>query len=118
MICFNEKHLNSIILGVCYEKGIGVEQNLEKAYRLFNNNFTYFWAKFCSLFKDSARKGDLEGKLFYCSHILRNALGSNKDEDFLEALRMLNEVVSEDPEKESAYYYLGYLYEYGKRNII
>ena len=27
---------------------------------------------------------------------------------------MLNEVISEDPEKESAYYYLGYLYEYGK----
>ena len=56
----------------------------------------------------------MEGKLFYCSHILRNALGSNKDEDFLEAARMLNEVISEDPEKESAYYYLGYLYEYGK----
>lgn len=34
-MCFRE------IQGVCYEKGIGVEQNLEKAYRLFNNNFKY-----------------------------------------------------------------------------
>jgi len=55
----------------------------------------------------------LEGKLFYCSHILRNALGTNKDDDFLEAARMLNEVITEDTDKESAYYYLGYLYEYG-----
>ena len=29
---------------------------------------------------------------------------------------MLNEVISEDPEKEAAYYYLGYLYEYGKEH--
>lgn len=26
---------------------------------------------------------------------------------------MLHEVVAEDPEKEAAYFYLGYLYEYG-----
>lgn len=26
---------------------------------------------------------------------------------------MLHEVIAEDPEKEAAYFYLGYLYEYG-----
>jgi len=70
------------------------------------------------LFKDSARKGDIEGKLFYSSHILRNALGTNKDDDYLEAATMLNEVVAEDNKKESAYYYLGYLYEYGNFQFI
>lgn len=68
----------------------------------------------CSLFKEAARKGDLEGKLFYSSHVLRNALGTNKDEDFIEAANMLHEVIAEDPEKEAAYFYLGYLYEFGK----
>ena len=68
-----------------------------------------------SYFKDSAKKGDLEGKLFYSSYILRNALGTNHDDDFLDAFRMLNEVITENPKAESAYYYLGYLYEYGKK---
>lgn len=41
-------------------------------------------------------------------------MGTNKDEDFIEAANMLHEVISEDPYKESAYYFLGYLYEYGR----
>ena len=66
-----------------------------------------------SLFKEASHKGDLNAKLFYVVYLLKNANYEDRDEDFVEASFILQEIVAKDPNMAEAYFYLGYLYENG-----
>ena len=66
-----------------------------------------------SLFKEASHKGDLNAKLFYVVYLLKNANYEDRDEDFVEASFILQEIVAKDPNMGEAYFYLGYLYENG-----
>lgn len=85
-------------LGVCYERGNGVPVDLDRAK---------------SYFKDSGSRGDLDGKLFYAFYVLQDAAFAQSEQQYLEAFKFLNEIVSKDPTKKEAYFYLGFLYENG-----
>ena len=66
------------------------------------------------LFKEAAKKGDLEAKLFYSAHLLRRALGEDFEDNFIEAMHMLRDIVQVEPNNAEANYYLGYLFEHGQ----
>lgn len=66
------------------------------------------------MFKEASHKGDLNAKLFYVVYLLKNANYEDRDEDFVEASFILQEIVAKDPNMAEAYFYLGYLYENGR----
>ena len=75
------------------------------------------YEKACDLFKEAAKKGDLEAKLFYSAHLLRRALGEDSEDNFIEAMHMLRDIINLEPNNAEANYYLGYLFENGKNLV-
>ena len=72
-----------------------------------------FYLNFKSLFKEASHKGDVNAKLFYAVYLLKNANYEDRDEDFVEASFIFQEIIAKDPNMAEAYFYLGYLYEHG-----
>lgn len=85
-------------LGICYEKGLGVFKDNEKAKLLF---------------KEAGMKGDTDSKMFYAYYLLKESTQTLNEDNFFIVQQYLREIIAADPNKSEAYFYLGFLYENG-----
>jgi uncharacterized protein len=85
-------------LGLLYERGEGVPEDTDQAYRLY---------------KESAEKGHLSAMFYLAKLCFKIARESKSVTEFKMSAHWFLELTLKDPERADVWYYLGQLYEQG-----
>jgi hypothetical protein len=85
-------------LGICYQSGQGVIQDITKAHQCF---------------EQSAKKGNAQANFFLGEYYMQQGNQSKRHEDYAQAAAYFRQAIQFDPSQSQAYYDLAFMFQNG-----
>ena len=58
-------------------------------------------------------KGDVDSKLCYCVHVLKESIAPGSQDNYINILGYLFDIIQTESQRPEPYFYIGYMHEHG-----